>query len=299
MPAPDQHQEYVGRFAPSPTGDLHFGSLVAAVGSYLQARKRGGKWLVRVEDIDPPREVAGSANRILEDLARLGMKPDGPVLFQASRLRAYTEACQALLLRGHAFFCACSRKQLPASGIYPGTCRDNTASRTAGMSVRVRVSGERVRLADPVMGDLEQRLEREVGDFVIRRADGLPAYQLAVVLDDAYQGVTEVVRGSDLLDSTPRQVYLQGLLGLPTPGYLHLPTAVTAAGEKLSKRSQSDPVNRSEPAGAVRAALGFLGQNPPRELELGALWRWAIEHWDTDLIPRRRSVVADGHYGQG
>ncbi len=299
MPEPAQHQEYVGRFAPSPTGDLHFGSLVAAVGSYLQARKQNGKWLVRVEDIDPPREVAGSAKRILDDLTRLGMQPDEPVLFQASRLRAYTEACQALLLRGHAFFCSCSRKQLPATGIYPGTCREAASAETAGMSVRVRVDDERVRLTDLVMGHLEQRLEREVGDFVIRRADGLPAYQLAVVLDDAYQGVTEVVRGADLLDSTPRQVFLQGLMGLPTPGYLHLPTAVTPAGEKLSKRLRSDPVNRSEPATAVRAALGFLGQQPPKGLQLGALWRWAIEHWDAELIPRERTMATGGHTGQG
>jgi glutamyl-Q tRNA(Asp) synthetase len=299
MPAPVQHQEYVGRFAPSPTGDLHFGSLVAAVGSYLQARKKGGKWLVRVEDIDPPREVPGSAKRILRDLARLGMVPDEPVLFQASRLRAYTEACQALLLSGHAFFCACSRKQLPASGIYPGTCRDSTTEETIGMSVRVRVNDEPVRFTDLVMGGLEQRLGQEIGDFVIRRADGLPAYQLAVVLDDAHQGVTEVVRGADLLDSTPRQVYLQRLLGLPTPDYVHLPVVVTVEGEKLSKRLQSDPVRRSEPAEALREALDFLRQAPPRGLQLDRLWQWAIAHWDTDLIPRERTVLTAKDTGRG
>lgn len=295
MPLSVPRKQYIGRFAPSPTGDLHFGSLVAAVGSYLQARKNHGKWLIRVENIDPPREVAGSAGRIIADLERLGMSSDGPVLFQDSRLRAYVDACQALLLRGHAFFCSCSRRQLPPSGVYPGTCRTGSIARQAELRIRIRVNDDPVRLRDGIMGQLAQQLESEVGDFVIHRADGLPAYQLAVVLDDAYQGITEVVRGADLLDSTPRQVYLQRMLGLPTPDYLHLPMAVTASGEKLGKRLRSDPIHRDEPASAIRDALQFLGHNPPQGLCLDMLWKWAIDHWDTGLVPRVQSIPVGKH----
>ncbi len=292
MPCPTSSSGYVGRFAPSPTGDLHFGSLVAAVGSFLQARKLNGKWLLRVEDIDPPREVPGSAGRIVEDLERLGMRPDEPVLYQATRLDAYADACQALLLTGRAYYCGCSRKQLPSSGIYPGTCRSLDPSDASGMSIRVKVGNRRVILRDRVMGELNQGLESEVGDFVIRRRDGLPAYQLAVVLDDAFQGITEVVRGADLLDSTPRQIFLQETLGLPTPEYLHLPIATGTDGNKLGKRHQADPVAGNDRVLSLRAALEFLGQPaPPSGLDLEGIWGWAVAHWDTGLIPRDRHIV--------
>jgi len=276
----------IGRFAPSPTGDLHFGSLVSAVGSYLEARCAGGKWLLRIEDIDPPREVAGSARRIIDDLDRMGLRPDAPVLYQSSRLTAYQEIVEQLLHKGLAYTCGCSRKDLSGSGIYPGTCRNGIPPGRKPRSIRFRVDTDNCTFRDRVQGLVSGPLANPGGDFVIRRADGLYAYQLAVVVDDHYQGVTQVVRGADLLDSTSRQIILQQALGLPTPHYMHLPVAVSADGKKLSKRSRTDPVKHQQPAHAVHAALEFLGQQPPPHLSLNSLWEWAIEHWDSKLIPR-------------
>jgi len=284
----------IGRFAPSPTGDLHFGSLVSAVGSYLEARSAGGKWLLRIEDIDPPREVAGSAQRIIEDLARLGLQPDGPVLYQSSRLTAYQESIEQLLQGGLAYPCGCSRKDLPASGIYPGTCRAGIPPGRKPRSVRLRVDTGDCSFRDRVQGPVSGPLANPGGDFIIRRADGLYAYQLAVVVDDHYQGVTQVVRGADLLDSTGRQIILQRALGLPTPDYMHLPVAVSADGKKLSKRSRTDPVKHQEPALAVSEALRFLGQQPPPHKSLTSLWQWAIENWDNSLIPRVMTRLPGG-----
>lgn len=276
---------YTGRFAPSPTGDLHFGSLVAAVGSYLQARSQGGRWLVRIEDIDPPREVSGSARRMLADLERLGMSWDGPVLHQSTRLDAYREALRQLLEQGDAFHCACTRSDLPTGGVYPGTCRNGLPPGRAARSVRLRVPDEWIGMTDAVAGPLARNLLAECGDFVIWRADGWPAYQLAVVVDDAWQGVTEVVRGRDLLDSTPRQVLLQRRLRLPTPGYLHLPLAVGEDARKLSKRSGADPLSRQPAHAALLAALRFLGQRPPELDSVAEIWEWAIPNWSRDRIP--------------
>ena len=280
----------VGRFAPSPTGDLHFGSLVSAVGSYLEARSKGGAWLLRIEDIDPPREIAGSANRIIDDLNRLGMNPDGPVLYQSSRLVAYQHAVDRLLERGLAYPCACSRKDLSPSGKYTGTCRNGILPGKIPRSIRFRVDNT-VRNFSDRLQDLVSDSPADIsGDFIIRRADGLFAYQLAVVVDDDFQGVTQVVRGADLLDSTCRQINLQKALGLTSPDYLHLPVVISADGKKLSKRIQADPVKDQDPAYAVRQALIFLGQDPPPGLSLHDLWAWALEYWDIGLIPRVRTI---------
>ena len=277
---------HVGRFAPSPTGDLHFGSLVAAVASYLQAKSAGGQWLIRVEDIDPPREVPGSADRILEDLQRFGMQPDQPVLYQSKRSDAYELAITDLLDQGQAYWCGCSRSELPASGIYPGTCSNGLPKGKSPRSVRLRVSDVAVSFTDLVQGQAEENLRKLVGDFVIKRADGLAAYQLAVVVDDAFQGVTEVVRGADLLGSTARQIHLQNCLGLATPVYAHHPVAVGSDGTKLSKRFGSDPVASSSPAQALEMALRFLGQPCPEGLSDKELMAWALSNWRLSRIPQ-------------
>ncbi len=281
---------YVGRFAPSPTGDLHFGSLTAALASYLQARTMNGQWLLRIEDLDPPREVAGSADRIIADLRRFGMEPDRAIMYQSCRREAYTLASTRLLDSGLAFYCSCSRKSLPASGIYPGTCRNGISPgiRKRNCAIRVKVAAQPIEFTDVVQGLQRQDLQTSCGDFVIRRADGLTAYQLAVVVDDAHQGVTEVVRGADLLDSTGRQIWLQQKLGLSTPGYLHLPVAALHDGSKLSKRLGSDPVRNLPPAAALRSALKFLGHEAPA-LSLAGTWQWALENWSPALIPRQQT----------
>jgi glutamyl-Q tRNA(Asp) synthetase len=274
----------IGRFAPSPTGDLHFGSLVAAVASYLQAKSSGGLWLIRVEDIDPPREVRGSADRILEDLQRFGMQPDQPVLYQSDRSEAYELAITYLLDQGLAYWCGCSRSELPASGVYSGTCSNGLPKGKSPRSVRLRVNDVAVSFTDLVQGHIEENLPDIVGDFVIRRADGLAAYQLAVVVDDAFQGITEVVRGADLLDSTARQIHLQNCLGLATPVYAHHPVAVGSDGTKLSKRLGSDPVASSPPWQALEMALRFLGQPCPGGLSDKELWVWALSNWRLSRI---------------
>ncbi len=237
-----------------------------------------------MEDIDPPREVPGSATRILHDLSRLGLNSDRPVLYQSTRTGAYESAVGTLLSEGKAFWCGCSRNDLPPSGIYPGTCRNGLAPGKSRRTVRLNVKDSTIRFSDLIQGAIEENLEHSVGDFIIRRADGLPAYQLAVVVDDAFQGITEVVRGSDLLESTARQIHLQHALGLPTPAYVHHPLAIDSDGKKLGKRIASDPVGRLPAASSVRTALQFLGQKPPRGMELKELWSWAIEHWQVESI---------------
>lgn len=281
----------VGRFAPSPTGDLHFGSLVAAVGSYLEARSAGGSWLLRIEDIDPPREVAGSARRIIDDLGRLGLVPDGPVLFQSNRLEAYQGAVDQLLEKGLAYPCGCSRKDLSESGRYTGTCRNGIPGGRTPRAIRFRVEPGVCVFKDKLQGPVSDSPADISGDFIIRRADGLFAYQLAVVIDDEFQGVTQVVRGADLLDSTSRQICLQKALGFDPPDYMHLPLVISADGKKLSKRLRTDPVKTREPAIAVTQALRFLGQDPPVGLSLNDLWKWAIEHWNYELIPHTRAIL--------
>jgi len=285
------HPPVTGRFAPSPTGDLHFGSLVSAVGRYLEAKSAGGKWLIRIEDIDPPREIAGSANRIIADLKNIGMVADSPVLYQSTRLHAYQQALNELLDKGLAYHCGCSRKDLPASGIYPGTCRNGLPEGRSPRAVRFRVGDRNHRFIDKLQGQISDSPANIKGDFVVRRADGLFAYQLAVVIDDSFQGVTQVVRGTDLLDSTSGQIALQKALGLKTPEYMHLPLAISADGKKLSKRYQTDPLKSQKPETALEEALRFLGQNPPPRLSLDDLWDWALTHWNSSLIPRRRAIL--------
>jgi len=287
--------DYTGRFAPSPTGPLHFGSLVSAVGSYLQARNAGGKWLVRMEDLDLPRVVPGAADDILATLEAFGLYWDGEVLYQSSRFTAYAAALQEL--EDNIYPCGCSRaeilQQTSASGtpaaIYPGTCRNGLPAGKSPRALRVSTQGQHISFQDSVQGVHQQDLEREVGDFVIRRADGLFAYQLAVVVDDAEQGITEVVRGSDLLDSTPRQIFLQQLLGYRSPDYIHLPIVTNTEGQKLSKQTHANALDCNRPLPALWQSLCFLGQQPPAELlegDLSSLWHWAITHWNVAAIPR-------------
>lgn len=268
--------------------------MVSAVGSYLEAKSAGGLWLLRIEDIDPPREIAGSAERIIDDLNSLGLIPDGPVLYQSSRLDAYQDAIDQLLGNGLAFHCACSRKDLPESGRYAGTCRNGIATGKVSRSIRLRVNAGDCVFKDRLQGSISDSPADASGDFIIRRADGLFAYQLAVVVDDQFQGVTQVVRGADLLDSTSRQIYLQNALGFNSPDYMHLPVVISADGKKLSKRIGTDPVKNQNPAVAISQALHILGQNPPPGLLLNDLWQWALEHWNSDLIPRAREISPDG-----
>jgi glutamyl-Q tRNA(Asp) synthetase len=284
--------QYVGRFAPSPTGPLHFGSLVAALASWLDCRRAGGRWLLRMEDLDQPRVLPGAADAILRQLEAFGMTWDGPVVYQSARINLYEESLR--MLAGHSYPCACSRKELEDSAlaidgsrIYPGTCRDGLRAGKTARAVRLRTDSVPVSFVDRVQGEITQSVEREVGDFVLRRADGIIAYQVAVVVDDAAQGVTDVVRGADLLDSTARQIYLQRLLGVATPRYLHVPVATNAAGEKLSKQTLA-PDARPE---AIPQALEFLGLQVPAGIAGKDLLEWAIRQWDPARVPRCRALI--------
>jgi len=288
----------VGRFAPSPTGPLHFGSLLAAVASYLEARVHGGRWLLRIEDIDPPREETGAAEAIVRCLEVYGFRWDGPVLRQSRNEERHRAAVERLLAEGLAYPCRCTRRVLARTArqgamgpIYPGSCRDGSGR--GARAIRVRTTDEPIAVVDRLQGRIEQRLESELGDFVIRRRDGLIAYQLAVVIDDAVDGITEVVRGIDLLDSTPRQIHLQRLLGLPTPAYMHIPVAVGADGEKLSKQTGAPPIAIDPVAVAptLCRALACLRQEPPADLagaSADAVWDWALANWR----PRRLHSLA-------
>lgn len=284
---------YTGRFAPTPSGYLHFGSLVAALASYLDARAAGGRWLLRMEDLDPPREVPGAQDAILRTLETYGFEWDGPVERQSDRHGAYAAAVADLLASGLAYPCSCSRKQLEGHSIYPGTCRD-AARPLADAAIRLRVPDAEYRFVDRVQGAYAQNLAREVGDFIIRRRDGLYAYQLAVVLDDGWQGVTDIVRGADLLDSTPRQLYLQQLLGLPRPRYLHIPLLLQPDGHKLGKSYRSPPLPADQAPALLARALRALGQQPPAELEQGSaaeVLAWGVRHWRPDAIPRQTGLA--------
>lgn len=280
----------IGRFAPSPTGPLHFGSLVAATASYLAARQAGGKWLLRIEDLDKPREQAGAADAIIQTLADFGFVWDGQIIYQHQRLAAYREVLQQLA--AHTYPCTCSRKHY--GRIYPGTCRDKPLQQpTPQHSIRVRTHNEAICFNDQVRGGHCQHLRREVGDFVILRADGFFAYQLAVVVDDAFQGVSQIVRGADLLDNTPRQLWLQQLLGFPQPSYAHIPLAVDQEGQKLSKQNLAPAITTEKRLHTLVAALRFLGQTCPDAhnfATLNAFWDWAIAHWDMALVPSVQTI---------
>jgi glutamyl-Q tRNA(Asp) synthetase len=278
---------------------LHFGSLVAAVGSYLEAQAHDGEWLVRIEDLDRPRVVPGAADEILSAIEACGMQWDGVVVYQSSRNTAYHAAVHELRQQGRLYACACSRREIADSAIsgiegfvYPGTCRDGLPSSRKARAWRLRTQGAVIRFEDAVQGPVEHDLERQIGDFVVYRSDSAYAYQLAVSVDDAEQGITHIVRGADLLDSTPRQIYLQRLLGVTTPCYAHLPVAVNRLGEKLSKQTLAQPVGTANIASSLVQALRFLGQNPPGDLRtagLSEIWRWATENWSVDRIPHMRT----------
>lgn len=307
---------YRGRFAPSPSGPLHFGSLAAALGSHLDARANGGEWLVRMDDLDTPRVVPGAADDILRTLEALGLEWDGEILYQSRRGEHYRAALAELERLGVAYPCACTRKEIadsvpsrvaaaayPGNGrdgaaVYPGTCRAGLPPGRQARAMRLRVDEQTLEFSDGVQGTIRQDLAREVGDFVIRRADGLFAYQLATVVDDAAQGITHVVRGSDLLVSTPRQIFLQRLLNLPTPHYAHLPVAVNARHEKLSKQTRAPAVSTAHPVLVWRAALDFLGQALPAEAadaSLDDLRRWARENWQRSRVPRAETLHVPQH----
>ncbi len=298
---------YIGRFAPSPTGPLHAGSLVAALASYLDARAHHGQWLVRIEDIDEGRSVPGADMAILALLDSLGMHADGDVVWQSRRKHLYQAAAERL--GGHAYPCGCNRREINDSrlgvapdgaAIYPGTCRAGLLEGRSMRSLRLRVpdSGQdAITFTDRFMGTLTQHLALEAGDFVLKRADGYWAYQLAVVVDDADQGVTDVVRGADLIDSTARQIYLQRLLGVPTPRYLHVPVVRNADGEKLSKQTGALAVLPGDEPAAVQALLDaarFLGLPLERPDSLAGFWRAAIPAWSALLAEREGRAGAPG-----
>lgn len=294
---------YRGRFAPSPSGPLHFGSLVTAVGSYLDARANGGVWLLRIEDIDQPRTQPGAADAILYTLAALGFTWDEEVVVQSRRLDNYRQALARLQTDGVVYPCACSRSEIAAidsppavdgGRMYPGTCRHGLPPGRSARAWRLRVPDEEFLLVDRLQGKMRQNLASEVGDFVLWRADGAYAYQLAVVVDDAAQGINAVVRGADLFDSTPRQIWLQRCLGLPTPSYAHLPVATNAVGEKLSKQTRATAIDPAAGSALLAAALTFLGHAVPAEMAVAPVtdfWSWSIEHWSLNRVPPTRALV--------
>lgn len=283
---------YRGRFAPSPTGPLHFGSLAAAVASYLDAKHHNGIWLVRMEDLDVPRCMPDAAEDILQTLAAFGLSSDEPLMYQSHRTEAYEIALQQLKEMNAAYPCCCTRREIADSAlhgiegpVYPGTCRNGIPSERSGRAWRVYTNDEPVAFEDRLQGHISQRIESEIGDFVVRRADHLFAYQLAVIVDDAAQGITHVVRGADLLYSTPRQMHLQKLLGLPTPSYMHLPIAVNEQCEKLSKQTLARPAEKG-PATLFKVLL-FLKQQPPEDLRsasIAEMLAWAAAHWQPEKL---------------
>jgi glutamyl-Q tRNA(Asp) synthetase len=292
---------YRGRFAPSPTGPLHLGSLYSALAGFLQARSSKGQWFVRIDDLDPFRTIPGAADSILRTLECFGLHWDGPTLYQSQRSEAYRHALDLLNEKGLVYPCICTRKALRReaetnarrASAYPGHCRDKKIGRQQPHALRIKTTTRPVCVHDQLQGRIEQNLAEGTGDFIVRRRDRAYAYQLAVVIDDHEQNITEVLRGSDLLDSTPRQVYLQQLLNLPTPDYLHVPVLVDRRGDKLSKQTHAPPVDETDPAETLFYLLHRLNQSPPPEL-IGAapseLLEWAITHWDASRLPRLRSI---------
>ena len=293
---------YRGRFAPSPTGPLHFGSLIAAVGSYLEARCRDGEWLVRMEDVDELRNVEGAADDILFTLEAYGFEWDGEVMYQTERKEAYQQALQQLQEQHRSYRCTCSRRDLREQAdmgelglIYPGTCEQAQHPAHVEHAIRVCTDDRSIDFHDCIMGDYRQNLRRELGDFIVRRRDGLFAYQLAVVVDDAFQHISHVVRGYDLLDSTPRQIFLQQLLNLPTPEYCHLPIAINRAGDKLSKQTRAPALSRRQTVRALVQVMDFLNQAPEPELQHATpevFWQWALETWDARRVPAKAHIPA-------
>lgn len=297
------NNKVIGRFAPSPTGPLHLGSLVTAVGSYAMARRLGGSWLLRMDDLDTTREVPGVAEDIVRTLEKLGFRWDGDIVYQKRRTKAYQEAFDRLSQSGFVYPCGCTRAELVriASAphgdeglVYPGVCRNGLQPRKTARANRIRVDDEIIEFNDGIMGHYAQTLSTSCGDFVVQRADGPFAYHLAVVVDDAASGVNQVVRGCDLLPSTPRQIYLQRLLELPTPSYFHLPLVTGPDGTKLSKRDNVVSLafgGELDKSGGflLTAALRFLGQFPPQDIEHSRceeVLDWAVSFFNPELVPR-------------
>ncbi|WP_207061383.1 tRNA glutamyl-Q(34) synthetase GluQRS [Motiliproteus sp. SC1-56] len=291
---PPEQSPYRGRFAPSPTGALHFGSLLAALASFLDARHHRGRWLVRIEDLDPPREVPGAADAILRTLEQFHLHWDEEVIYQSQRQADYEALVQTLLRRNQAYYCDCSRQQSARRGpVYDGYCRRRQAVVRRPAAVRLRTDPRLIRFQDAVQGAQQERLDHASGDFIIHRKDQLYAYQLAVVADDAAQGITQVVRGCDLLSSTGRQIHLQQVLGYPVPAYTHIPVLVNAAGQKLSKQTFATALSPRQPGRDLYRALHLLGQRPPDTLR-GAgpaeVLDWAVPNWRRERLPRRRTL---------
>lgn len=291
---------YRGRFAPSPTGELHFGSLITAVASYLQAKRQHGEWLVRIDDIDPPREQKGATKEILSTLENFGFEWDQEVIYQSHSHQQHKDIVQQLLAQKIAYPCSCSRKSiLEKTGqrkgqiIYPGFCRRGPLqklSATATPSIRLHCQDRTICFDDLIQGKQTVDLAKTRGDFVIQRGDGYFSYQLASGFDDAELGITEVVRGSDLLGDTPCQIHLQNSLNLANPQYCHIPVVVNHLGQKLSKQNHAKPIRRGESVSLLHKSLQTLGQNPPPDLlnvKQDELWLWAISHWQLDLIPKK------------
>jgi glutamyl-Q tRNA(Asp) synthetase len=289
---------YIGRFAPSPSGDLHLGSLFTAVASYLDARSHGGAWLLRLEDLDTPREVKGAAGRILDTLAAFGFEWQEPVLRQSDRIPVYRNTINELEQRGLIFRCRCSRRDLLDEERYPGTCRELCLPEDVPGALRLRVEAGVIGFTDGLQGEFRQDVARSVGDFILQRRDGIIAYALAVVVDDGAQGITHVVRGADLLDSTARQIYLQRILQLPTPAYVHVPVLMEADGTKLAKSRRSIALEPRSAARQLCTVLELFGLAAPNQLRAAAVrevWNWAQEHWRSVRISRQLAlnVAAD------
>lgn len=290
---------YSGRFAPTPSGPLHFGSMVAAIGSFCDARSNAGMWRLRIDDLDGPRVAIDAVDSILRSLEAFALEWDGEIVYQSSRSGAYHAALHRLRNAGHVFACACSRKEITGTGtagqVYPGTCRNGLPHGRPARALRLHTQDVAVSFDDWLHGSIARQLARDIGDFVLYRADGVYAYHLACALDDAEQGVTHVVRGADLIDSTPPQIYLQRLLGLSTPAYLHLPVALGDSGVKLSKQTLAQAVNNQAPARTIHAVLDFLGQEPPVELAIAPAreaMEWAKTHWSRARLPHAIALKA-------
>lgn len=295
-------QPYIGRFAPSPSGPLHFGSLIAALGSYFQAKASRGRWLVRMEDLDPPREMPGAASLILKALETYQLHWDGEVLYQSQRHQAYQDRIDAWLASGQAYYCQCSRKQIKqAGGYYPGTCRNKQLSAEQS-AVRIKIDHGVLAFCDQRHGTIaiEPALANE--DFIIKRRDGLFAYNLAVVLDDIYQGVTEVVRGADLIEPTGRQISLYQLLEQQPVSYLHLPLATDSRGNKLSKQNHATAIDLDNPKPTLLSAMRFLGFPLPQGIEQGELHEiigWGVENWHLNQLPEAIKITSPFSNGLG
>lgn len=282
---------YVGRFAPSPSGALHFGSLVAALGSYLRARSLGGKWLIRIEDIDPPREVKGAADDILRTLEAYGFEWDDSVLYQSARTDAYQAKLDELLAEDNAYFCQCSRKQIQAmGGIYDGRCHQLATPHHSG-AIRLVNRAQVAEFTDNLMGKVAVDHDFATEDFIIKRSDGLYAYQLAVVLDDAHQGISEVVRGCDLIEASCRQLSLYQSLGLTAPQWLHLPLACLTPGFKLSKQNYAQAIDKQHPQASLNAALSFLGQSPVEPTNVAQMLAQAVAQFELAAVPKQREII--------